>query len=293
MTRFVLVFRQNFSQQKSYARQKIFLQLLYPFPFKNCKKSSCIFLIFSFPICCKSITASFDALKMMADAGYPITADIDVVLDEKLPYMGYTTEQHGKPVIVVSGGALDSGAAINLLIHELSHVYRSLTHHPSHDYNLLTSITAWVMHGKAVEEYQEKILHAILNHVQDLYADDITFKIYKEYSADLNLNEFFKSWIRKPHKNPKTPEQRWENADVLLSAAFAQANLERHNIEDREGSIAKAIKTLLSQMNTPMTEQYDFFKRFMLLMPEEVSQKQFESMLITYLNEFLKLTKQK
>lgn len=231
------------------------------------------------------------ALAMMKQAGFPVSADIEVVLDENLPYMGYTTEQNGSPVIVVSGDALAAGAAVNLLIHELSHVYRSITNHPSHDYQLLTSITAWVMHGKAVEEYQEKILHAILNHLQDLYADDITFKIYNEFSPELDLNDFFMSWIRKPHKKAKTPEQVWENADALLSTAFAQANLERHNISDKGGKVAKAVKEFLADIDKPMAEKYIFFKKFMLLMPEEVSKKQFESMLITYLNEFLKLTK--
>jgi hypothetical protein len=213
-----------------------------------------------------------------------------VRLDEKLPYMGYTTEEQGR-IVVVAGSTLESGQAINLLIHELSHVYRSLTQHPSHDYHLLTSITSWVMHGKAVEEYQEKILHAILNHLQDLYADDITFKIYNKFSPDLNLNNFFISWIRKPHTKAKTPEQIWENADALLSTAFAQANLQRHNIPDIEGSVAKGVNEFLAELGSPMAEKYDFFKKFMLLMPEEVPPKQFESMLITYLNEFLKLTK--
>lgn len=231
------------------------------------------------------------ALTMMTNAGYPIETDIDVMLDEKLPYMGYTTEQYGKPVIVVSKSALESGSAINLLIHELSHIYRSLTNHPSHDYQLLNSITAWVMRGKAVEEYQEKIVYAILNHLQDLYADDITFKIYDKYAPELNISDFFMSWIRKPHKNAKTGKQLWENADALLSAAFAQANLERHNIADVGGSVEKGVAEFLSELGSPMAEKYDFFKKFMLLLPEDVSKKQFETMLITYLNEFLKLTK--
>lgn len=231
------------------------------------------------------------ALAMMDDAGFPVPEHVDVILDENLPYMGYTTEQNGRPVIVVSGDALASGAAINLLIHELSHVYHSLHNHPSHDYQLLTAITAWVMHGQAVEEYQEKILHSILNHLQDLYADDISFKIFNENSPEIDLNEFFLSWIHTPHKKTKTQVQQWENADALLGTAFAQANLQRHNIADKGGHVEKAVRTFLTQVNKPMAAKYEFFKKFMLLMPEEVTKKQFETMLITYLNEFLKLTK--
>jgi hypothetical protein len=231
------------------------------------------------------------ALAMMNHAGYPVSSEVDVVLDENLPFMGYTTEQNGTPIIVVSGDALLSGAAINLLIHELSHVYRSLHKHPSHDYQLLTAITSWVMHGRAVEEYQEKILHAILNHIQDLYADDISFKIFDENNPDMNLNEFFMSWIHDPHKKATTPKKIWENADALLSTAFAQANLERHNISDKGGKVEKAVKEFLSQIDPRMAEKYQFFKKFMVLLPEDIKEKDFEKILITYLGEFLKLTK--
>lgn len=227
----------------------------------------------------------------MNEAGYPISANVAVVLDENLPYMGYTTDQSGVPVIVVSGDALQSGAALNLLIHELSHVYRSLTDHPSHDYQFLTSVTAWVMHGRTIEDYQEKILHAILNHLQDLYADDISFKIFDQINPEQNISEFFMSWIHEPHKKAKTQQQIWENADAMLSTAFAQANLQRHNIADKGATVEKAVAEFLSQIDKRMAEKYDFFKKFMVLMPEEVTQKQFETMLITYLSEFLKLTK--
>lgn len=232
-----------------------------------------------------------EALQLMADAGYPISVAVDVELDENLPFMGYTTDERGTPVVVVSGDALQSGAALNLLIHELSHVYRSLTNHPSHDYQFLTSVTAWVMHGRAIEDYQEKILHAILNHLQDLYADDISFKVFDKLDPEQNISEFFMSWIHAPHKKARTQQQIWENVDAMLSTAFAQANLQRHNIADKGGKVEKAVESFLSQVDKRMAEKYDFFKKFMILMPEEVTQKQFEKMLITYLSEFLKLTK--
>lgn len=231
------------------------------------------------------------ALDLMSEAGFTVNAEVEVRLDTNLPFMGYTTDEEGHPVVVVSGDALANGAALTLLVHELSHVYRSISHHPSHDYQLLTAITAWVMHGKVVDPYQEKILHAILNHLQDLYADDIFFKVFNEKSQTVNFSEFFMSWIKKPHKNAKKPQQIWENADALLSTAFAQANLERHNVADKGGKMEKAVQKFLSELGTAMAEKYEFFKKFMVLMPEEITEKAFEKMLITYLSEFIKLTK--
>lgn len=228
-----------------------------------------------------------EAMLLMQKAGYPLQSHITVELNPDLPFMGYTTEKDGKPLIVVAGFALKDNQALNLLIHEMSHVYRTTTGHPSHDQGLLTAITAWVMHGKAVEPYQEKILHSILNNLQDLYADDISFKIFEKHE---NLNEFFMGWIHEPVP-AKTSENRWENAEKLLSAAFAQGNLERHGIKDTEDKVQKAIDTFLKKCDKNIAEKYVFFKEFMVRMPEDVTEKEFEKMLVMYLSEFLKLTR--
>lgn len=228
------------------------------------------------------------ALDLMERAGYGIVEEVSVEEDPKLPYMGYTTERDGKTVVVVSGDALKSGMALNLLIHELSHVYRTQSGHPSHNYNFLTNILVWMMHGKVIEDYQEKIVHSIINHIQDIYADDISFAIFsKDFSE--NLSEFFLSWVHEPAS--KNAEGRsWMNADFLVSAAFAQANLERHKIKDKDGKVEKAVQDFLSKIDKRQAEKYSFFKEFLVHLPENVGDKEFETYLIKYLSEFLKLT---
>lgn len=231
------------------------------------------------------------AIALIKIAGFDVTADVKVVLDESLPFMGYTTEEDGKPKIVVAGFALKSGGALNLLVHELSHVYRNQTGHPSHDYRILTNMAAWVTQGKILQPYQEKIIQAILNHLQDLYADDISFAVFKQSKNQTNLNEFFMTWIR-PASKAKDPEQKaWENAEALLSASFAQANLERHKVPDTEKKLEKVVNDFLSEVPKPVAEKYTFFETFMVHLPEKVTNKEFESLLIKYLSEFLKLTR--
>ncbi len=58
------------------------------------------------------------ALGMMRDAGYNIGKDVDVVVDPKLPFMGYTVPQSGRFKIVVSGMTVESGLLEGLLVHE-------------------------------------------------------------------------------------------------------------------------------------------------------------------------------
>ena len=230
----------------------------------------------------------FQALDLMERAGYGITEDVSVVEDKDLSYMGYTTEKDGKTVVVVSGNALSSGVALNLLIHELSHVYRTQSGHPSHNYAFLTTILTWMMRGKVVDEYQEKIVHSIVNHIQDLYADDVSFAIFDKNTSE-NLSEFFLGWVHTP-VSKKSEERSWVNADYLLSAAFAQANLERHKVEDKGGKVEKAVQHFLAKIDKRQAKKYDYFKNLMVNLPEEVTEKEFEKLLIQYLSEFLKLT---
>lgn len=237
------------------------------------------------------IEAKDQALSLMKNAGFEIIGAVDVLLDPSLPFMGYTTEQNGKPIIVVSEDALKSGMAVNLLVHELSHIYRSQEKHPSHDYRFLTNIASWVTQGKVIYEFQDKIIEDILNHLQDIYADDISFKIFAKNMAQTDLNAFFLTWIHAPSTAKDPVQKAWENAGNVLSAAFAAANLERHKIPDTDGKVAKAIKQFLSKAGEEKKAKFKFFKDFMVLLPEHTTEKQFEKLLIAYLGEFLKLTK--
>lgn len=225
---------------------------------------------------------------LMEKAGFPIK-DVAVVFDENLPYMGHTTEVDGIPVVVISGLAISSGMAINLLIHELGHVYHTQSNHPSHDASLIWAIISWVMHGKVIDKYQEEILFEIINHLQDLYSDDIFFKIFDKDMAPNNINEFFLGWIHTPVKKVKSRKDSWKNAAFLLSTAFAEANLYRHNVKDRGGVVEKAVQDFLSKIDKRMAEKYDFFKKFMVTLPEKPTEKEYEKLLIKYLSEFLKI----
>lgn len=228
------------------------------------------------------------AFALMEGSGYHVN-NVAVVLDENLPYMGHTTEVDGLPVVVVSGMAFSGGMALNLLIHELGHVYRTQSGHPSHDASLIWAVISWVMHGKVVEKYQEEALFEAINHLQDLYSDDIFFKIFDKDMASENINEFFLGWIHKPIKNVKTRKGSWTNAGYLLSAAFAQANLHRHNVKDVGGKVENGVQEFLGKIDKKTADKYEFFKDFMINLPEQVTEKEYEKILIKYLSEFLKI----
>jgi len=117
---------------------------------------------------------------MMQQTGFRIDRDVRVVVDEKLPFMGYTSHrwQSQRHTIVVSGFALESPMLEGLLTHELSHIYRTITNHPSHSEPLIASLMRFFIDSQKLHrDYEQQVLHQAINHVQDLYADDITVKV--------------------------------------------------------------------------------------------------------------------
>lgn len=235
-----------------------------------------------------------EALKLMRKANFPISEDILVALDPNLEFMGYTAESAGRPLIVVSGMALNSGLVLGLLVHELSHVYRTETRHPSHNFNLQDKIISQTLDGrKTLLSYQEEIIHNIINNVQDLYADDISMTVFEKFSnlnifPRENMNRFFLGWINNPIDD-YSEEGRWVNAGFLLSAAFAQANLIRHHIPDTGGIIEEAVREFLALSEKNLAGKYPYFKNLYTNLPEKITDEEFAKLLSAYLEEFIKL----
>lgn len=230
------------------------------------------------------------ALHMMAAGGFSITEDIAIAVDETLPFMGYTTQQNSKPLIVVAGWALTSDMVMGLVIHELSHVYRIETNHPSHNSSLHQAVLKKVFATRALHPFQREILHNAINIIQDLYADDISFAIFNKQLQLKDINEFFLGWIKEPIPHPTTLEDRWKNAGSLLNAAFAQANLERHHVEDTEKKVNRAVKEFLSHSDKHLAEKFDYFSAMMVRFPENITDDAFKEVLAEYITAFLKLT---
>jgi hypothetical protein len=201
--------------------------------------------------------------------------------------MGYTRENNGKQIIVVSQWALDSGMIAGLLIHELSHIYRIQAHHPSHNGTIHAKAIHAVLGEKKLEGYQEEIVHTVLNCIMDLYADDIFFKVWEDQQVD--LSDFFLSWIRQPVSG-MSKKDLWTNAGNMVNAAFARANLERHHREDTNGKVANAVNEFLSKSNRKLAEKFPYFAERMKTLPESITDDECTNLLIDYLRNFLSLT---
>jgi hypothetical protein len=240
--------------------------------------------------------AARNALRMMRDAGFQITDKITVQVDPDLPFMGYSTQRASGHVIVVAGRAVESGPLEGLIIHEMCHIYRTETKHPSHNIKLLNNVGHIVIHvNDLAKGYQQQLIQQAVNHIQDLYADDISFKVFKKGNAftDEQASNFFLDWINDAPIPEKTTKDRWLNVGTMLNNCFALSNLKRHNIPDIDQQAQKKVQEFLSQTDEAMQREFTYFAEYMINLKEDVTDKQFEKDLTEYLDRIIKLAGKK
>ena len=234
------------------------------------------------------------ALKMMKHAGFEILDELQVLVDRKLSFMGYSMRRDGKNTIVVASRALKSGMIEGLLVHEMSHVYRTQTHHPSHDHELLGRVEKYILSRDDLKRaYQVAVIQEAVNHVQDLYADDVAFQVFSHNEAFRNeqVFDFFLSWINEKPLDEKTSKKVWLNIGIMLNNCFILSNMMRHGLPDVDDAATNKVQKFLFQTNDCMKKEFWHFKDFMVNLKDDPSTEQFEKSLIDYLERVTKLAK--
>jgi hypothetical protein len=233
-----------------------------------------------------------NALEMMRKAGYDIGNKVKVVVDPKLPFMGYTMPQEGNFTIVVSGGALGSGLLEGLLVHEMSHVYRIQNNHPSHNAEILEEAIDNLGKKVALRDYQQRVIHDLLNDIQDLYADDISFKVLRNTPilASDQMTRFLQDWVKdEPTKTRDSSTDGWINASIMTHNARAIAQMARHRVEDTGGRAEQANKKFLSQVSPRIAGRFEYFRNLLENLREDMTPEQYRALLADYLGRFLEI----
>jgi hypothetical protein len=233
-----------------------------------------------------------NAIEMMKKAGFDIGTKVKVVVDPQLPFMGYTMPQGGNFTIVVSGGALGSGLLEGLLVHEMSHVYRIQTNHPSHNGEILEEAVDNLGKKVALRDYQQKIIHDLLNDIQDLYADDISFKVLRNTPilASDQMTRFLQDWVKdEPAKTRDAIMDGWINASIMTHNARAIAQMARHKVEDTMGRAQQANKKFLSQVSPRIAGRFEYFRNLLENLREDMTPPQYRVLLADYLGRFLEI----
>jgi hypothetical protein len=237
------------------------------------------------------VKKAFDnAIQTMAKAGYRIPNNVKVKVDLKLPFMGYTTPTQQGFNIVVAGGALESGMLEGLLMHEMGHIYRITTNHPSHNGQILEETIERT--GTNIPDYQQKIIHDLLNDIQDLYADDLLFKALRNSQVIRidQMTEFLQSWVKDtPVNSGNRVQDRWTNTSLMTHNARAIAQMERHHVEDTRGRASKANQAFLDQVDPDIARAFDYFRRTLLNLREDMTASDYRKLLAEYVDKFVQI----
>src|SRR5712664_4758068 len=194
--------------------------------------------------------AEQNAFQMMKRSGFGIKSEVAVAIDPQLPFMGYTMPQGRGYRIVVSGGSVGSGMLEGLLVHEMSHIYRMENNHPSHDAEVIEEAIDKIGKQYLSQDYQQKIVHYLLNDIQDLYADDISMKVLKKNQIlrSDEISSFLQDWVKaEPIESGEKRRDSWVNVSIMVHNARALGQMTRHGIEDTGGRAADTNKRFLSQ----------------------------------------------
>jgi hypothetical protein len=233
-----------------------------------------------------------NAIELMKKAGYDIGTKVKVVVDPPLPFMGYTMPQGDGFTIVVSGGAVGSGLLEGLLVHEMSHVYRIQTNHPSHNGEILEEAVDNLGRRVALRDYQQKIIHDLLNDIQDLYADDISFKVLRKtpiFDSD-QMTRFLQDWVKDEPSRTRDPiMDSWANTSIMTHNARAIAQMARHKVEDTGGLAEQANKKFLSQVSPGIAGRFEYFRNLLENLREDMTPAQYRALLSDYLGKFLEI----
>src|SRR5207245_8840952 len=157
----------------------------------------------------------------------------DVRVDPQRPFIGYTMPQGRGYRIVVSGGSVGSGMLEGLLVHEMSHIYRMENNHSSHDAEIIEEAIDKIGRQYLSDDYQQKIVHDLLNDIQDLYADDVSMNVLKKNPIleQGQMSSVLQDWVRdEPVESGEQKKDRWMNESIMTANARAIAQRRAHGM---------------------------------------------------------------
>jgi hypothetical protein len=232
------------------------------------------------------------AIEKMRKAGFEVGDGIQVSVDPDLPFMGYSRPEGRGYRIVVSGGALDSVMLEGLLLHELSHVYRMKTGHPSHNAQIVGEAVGSLGEQALKHDYQRKIIYDLTNNIEDLYADDIAVRIMKDDKTlppEL-LSRFLQDWVKSDLAEGDNPgKARWLNGWTMANNARAIGQMSRHSVEDLGGRAAAENQRFLSKIDPSIADRFGYFLNLLTNLRENITDDEYRKLLTDYLGSFVNM----
>lgn len=235
-------------------------------------------------------SAGRKVLAAMADMGYPVDAKVEFHFDPKLPIMGYSRPLPKGYRVVAGKGAMQDQLLATLLAHELSHVQRMASGHPSHSQAAIRAAYDGLTLEGPQETYHDEILHDAINNVEDLYADGIAFEVMQHMGAIPRdgIGGFFLAWMKSaPDPGQDAREDRWRAAHAMLGNARALAQIKSQGARPQVQQAKRINAQLLEVVPAAIAKAQPWFQSFFDDLPEDVNENDFAEGLADYVRRFV------
>ena len=229
-------------------------------------------------------------LAYMARLGFAVRAPVRAHFRVGLRAMATMFPTRDGFGILVSDLALGAGPIEGLLAHELSHVYRMDSGHPSHDDDAITAAYESLPRRAQEHEYQRTFLHHAINITQDLYADHIGFRVMKDLGItdQEDLDALLEGFLTEDPFDIIDPrEHRWDVMHDVVSNARAITMIRRAGTAAALSRAQAKQARLLAKIPADIARQAAWFQQlFDEGLPEETTRERFEATLIEYVRRF-------
>jgi hypothetical protein len=231
-------------------------------------------------------------LQAMVELGYPVEARVTFEFDPDLPIMGYSRPIRGGYRVVAGPGALHGDHLVSLIAHELSHVQRMASGHPSHNNVAISGAYEAIRLDGQQKPYHDEILHDVVNNVEDLYADDIALKVTGHLNAipKEGIGGFFLAWMKagpEPAKDGR--EQRWREVHAVVGNARAFSQIKAHGTPQQIKEAQRINAELLDAVPSAIAKAQPWFQSYLDNLAGDVTQKDFTRDLSDYVQRFVAL----
>lgn len=223
-----------------------------------------------------------------AQVGHPIRSAVSVAIRRGLPPAATTFRAERGFVILVSDRALEAGLEL-LLAHELGHVQRMDAEHPSHDDDAITAAYASV-DGLLAHDYQRAILHHVINHTQDLYADPVSFRVARALGLvdPEEIDALIAGFVNDEPYDIKDPlARRWDQAEDVVGNARAIALARLADSPKARERAQRAQQRYLSKIPPDLAREAPWFQALFDGLPEDTTRERFTRTLVEYVQRFV------
>jgi hypothetical protein len=172
----------------------------------------------------KKVKAAFEVVeRRYADLGHvlkwPVSAEI-----VPIQIMGASKSLNDRHTLYVSLRAVESDLLEGLVAHEVGHMLRTEARHASHNPEVYRRVSKEVRIPRAAEG----AFSNAFNHIQDIYADDLSFPVFAAASEGRRAYDFFAAWV--DNNIAMEGKNRWQNLGLAATNGFALGALVRHEL---------------------------------------------------------------